>query len=58
LALAGLVALVGWWGQARLRRTIEGELRADLSVTLAANVTALDIWMTDQTKLAAVLAEG
>src|ERR1022692_929218 len=57
LALAGLVAVLGWWGNARLRATIEGELQAQLSATLNANVTALGIWTTNQTRLATSLAE-
>jgi hypothetical protein len=57
LALAGLVALLGWWGNGRLRDTIEGQLKAQLSATLNANVTALGIWTTNQTRLATSLAE-
>src|SRR5881397_2374455 len=57
LAIAGLVALFGWWGHTRLRRTIEEQLKAELSATLDANVTALEIWTTNQAKLATSLAE-
>lgn len=57
LAIAGLVAVFGWWGNERLRATIEGELKAQLTATLNANVTALGIWATDQTRLATALAE-
>ncbi len=57
LALAGLVALLGWWGNGRLRDTIDGQLKAQLSATLNANVTALEIWTTSQTRLAKLLAE-
>lgn len=57
LALAGLVALLGWWGNGRLRDTIDGQLKAQLSATLNANVTALGIWTTNQTRLATSLAE-
>ena len=56
LAIAGLVALFGWWGDNRLRRTIEGQLKSELAVTLDANVTALEIWMTNQTRLANSIA--
>jgi len=56
LAIAGLVALFGWWGNARLRQTIETQLKSDLSATLDANVTALEIWTTNQAKLATALA--
>ncbi len=57
LAIAVLVALLGWWGNGRLRGTIEGGLKAQLSATLKANVTALGIWSTNQTRLATALAE-
>ncbi|HUZ07140.1 MAG TPA: serine/threonine protein kinase [Candidatus Paceibacterota bacterium] len=57
LALAGLVAALGWWGNVRLRDTIDGQLKAQLSATLNANVTALGIWTTNQTRLATSLAE-
>jgi hypothetical protein len=57
LAVAGLVAVFGWWGHARLRQTIEAELKDDLTTTLAANVTALEIWTTNQERLATTLTE-
>jgi len=57
LSLAGLVALTGWWGNVRLRDTIDGQLKAQLTATLNANVTALGIWTTNQTRLATSLAE-
>ena len=57
LAIAGLVALLGRWGNGRLRETIEGQLKAQLTATLNANVTALRIWTTNQTRLATSLAE-
>ncbi len=57
LAIAGLVALFGWWGNARLRDTVKSQLEAKLKSTLEANVTALEIWTTNQTRLAMTLAE-
>ena len=57
LGIAALVALLGWWGNYRLRVTLEGELRTQLAATLNANVTALGIWSTNQTRLATALAE-
>jgi len=57
LAIAGLVAVLGWWGNELLRDTIHNELRAQLAATLNANVTALGIWSTNQTRLAMSLAE-
>lgn len=57
LLIAVLVAAVGWWADRQLRHTIEQELRTDLRATLAANVTALEIWMENQKRMAASLAE-
>ena len=57
LAIAGLVALVGEFGNTWLRRTVETQLKAELGATLEANVTALNIWMTNQSRLAAFIAE-
>ena len=56
LVIAGLVALFGGWGNHELRRTIERQLQAQLTSTLNANVTALEIWTTNQTRLATALA--
>jgi len=57
LFLALLVGGVGWWADRQLRQTIQQELRADLQSTLDANVTALEIWMENQKRIAAGLAE-
>lgn len=57
VVIAVLVALFGWWGHGRLRATIEGQVKAQLTATLNANVTALGIWSTNQTRLALALAE-
>jgi eukaryotic-like serine/threonine-protein kinase len=57
LAIAGLVAVLGWWGDGRLRETIQAQLKAQLTATLNANVTALGIWTTNQTRLATALTE-
>lgn len=57
LAIAGLVAVLGWWSNGLLRETIEAQLQAQLSATLKANVTALEIWSTNQTRLATSLAD-
>jgi plasmid stabilization system protein ParE len=56
LVSAGLVALFGWWGNHELRQTIEQQLQAQLTSTLNANVTALEFWTTNQTRLATELA--
>lgn len=57
LAVALLVAALGWWGNQRLREIIREDLRGDLTATLHANVMALEIWTTNQFKLATALAE-
>jgi hypothetical protein len=57
LLLAVGVALVGWWADHALRQTIHRELGASLEATLDANVTALEIWMENQKRLAAALAD-
>jgi len=57
LVVAGLVALLGWWGNERLHETIADALKSDLSATLDANVTALEIWTTNQMRMASTLAE-
>jgi hypothetical protein len=57
LVTAALVAGFGWWGNSQLRDTVEGGLQAQLSATLNANVTALGIWSTNQTRLATALAQ-
>jgi len=57
LLLAVLVGGVGWWADRELRRSVQQELRDDLQSTLEANVTALEIWMQNQKRLAAALAE-
>ena len=56
LAIAVVVALLGWWGNYRLRDGIEADLKADLTSTLNANVTALEIWTTNQMRIATTLA--
>jgi len=57
LGIALMVALFGGWGNLRLRDTIQDQLRAQLNATLNANVTALQIWTTNQIKFATLLAE-
>ena len=57
LFIAGLVALFGGWGYHKVRQTIEQQLQAQLTSTLNANVTALEIWTTNQMRLAGALAD-
>ncbi|HEX5398720.1 MAG TPA: protein kinase [Verrucomicrobiae bacterium] len=56
LVIAGLVALFGWWAEHELRQTVEHQLQTQLTSALNANVTALEIWTTNQTRLASTLA--
>jgi tRNA A-37 threonylcarbamoyl transferase component Bud32 len=57
LVAALVVACVGWWADRQLRVVMQEELADDLRTTLEADVTALEIWMANQKKIAAVLAE-
>jgi hypothetical protein len=57
LIIALVVAVFGWWGNYRLRETIETQLKDQLNATLDANVTALQIWTTNQVKFATLMAE-
>ncbi len=57
LFAAALVALVAWWSDRAVRRTLGAGLRTALHSGLEANVTALDIWINTQTRLAAVVAD-
>lgn len=56
LVIAAGVAVLGWWGNFQLRDAIESDLKADLQTTLNANVTALEIWATNQMRMATALA--
>ncbi|MCX6930401.1 MAG: serine/threonine protein kinase [Verrucomicrobia bacterium] len=52
-----LVACVGWWADWEIGQVMREELTDDLRTTLSADVTALEIWMANQKRIAAVLAE-
>ena len=56
LATAAVVAFVGSWGQARVREALRRQVQNDLQTTINANVTALEIWVSDQKRLASTLA--
>ncbi len=56
LLAAALVAVAGWWSHRVLRRTLETKLSDELGTVLNANVAALEIWLSTQTRLAGVLA--
>jgi tRNA A-37 threonylcarbamoyl transferase component Bud32 len=57
LLAALLVACVGWWADRQLREVMQEELTDDLRTMLDADVTALEIWMANQKRIAAMLAE-
>ncbi|MGE4182091.1 MAG: serine/threonine protein kinase [Limisphaerales bacterium] len=56
LLVAALIAAFGFWCNARVRKTIESQLKADLTTAIDANVTALEIWITNQFNLATSLS--
>ncbi len=53
---AVLLGLVGAWSLNAVRRTVEAKLTAELGTVLEANVTALEIWVSNQERLAGLLA--
>ncbi|MCB1128492.1 MAG: hypothetical protein KDM81_18495, partial [Verrucomicrobiae bacterium] len=57
LGLAVAVALAGIWGSQRVRATLERMVESELEMTLHANAQALEIWMTNQVRLAMSLAD-
>ena len=57
LVAALVVACVGWWADRQLRQVMQEELTDDLRTMLGADVTALEIWMANQKRIAAMLAE-
>jgi tRNA A-37 threonylcarbamoyl transferase component Bud32 len=57
LVTALVVACVGWWADRQLHEVMEEELTGDLQTMLGADVTALEIWMANQKRIAAMLAE-
>ena len=56
LLVAVLIALVGWWTRHEVLRAIQGKLKGELETVLAANVTALEIWMRNQERMAESIA--
>ena len=57
LLAALVVACVGWWSDWQLGQVMREELEDDLRTMLNADVTALEIWMANQKRIAAMLAE-
>jgi tRNA A-37 threonylcarbamoyl transferase component Bud32 len=57
LVAAALVACVGWWADRRISEALRDELADHLQATRNADVTALEIWMANQKRIAAVFAE-
>lgn len=54
---AVLVACVGWWAEWKISQAMQEELANELRTTLTADVTALEIWMNNQQRIAAMLAD-
>jgi len=57
LLAALVVACVGWWADRQISQVMQEELTDDLQTMLEADVTSLEIWMANQKRIAAVLAE-
>jgi hypothetical protein len=57
LLAAVVVALVGLWAGRQIHEVMNDELADDLQATRNADVTALEIWMANQKRLAAMLAD-
>ncbi len=51
-----LVLLVGAWSNRAVKRTVDAGLQAELQAGLNASVTALEIWINTQIRLASVIA--
>ncbi len=56
LLAAVLLVVVGRWSLTAVHRTVETKLAEELKTTLEANVTALEIWVSNQERLAGLLA--
>lgn len=56
LLAAVLLVVIGNWSLRAVHGTIKAQLAADLKTTLDANVTALEIWVSNQERLAGLLA--
>src|ERR1019366_3243986 len=52
LLAALVVACVGWWADRELSEVMQEELTDDLRTMLDADVTALEIWMANQKRIA------
>ncbi len=56
LVFAAVIAVVGWWTRSEVQKTIQGKLKGELETVLDANVTALEIWMRNQQRMAETIA--
>ena len=56
LLVALLVAISGWWASSTVKSAMQQQLTSELQTILTADVTALDIWITTQRRMALALA--
>lgn len=56
LLVAGLVGVSGWWTSKTVKDAMQQLLKTELQTILSANVTALEIWIITQRKMAVALA--
>lgn len=58
LGILVLIAVVGLWAHLQVEKAIQSRLASELKSTLDANVTALEIWMQTESKLALALSQN
>ena len=56
LLAALILGVIGWWSHDAVRRVVETKLGNELNTILEADVAALEIWVTNQERLAGLLA--
>ena len=56
IAVTLLLALLGWWALRTVKTAVRDKLEQELDTIVAADVTALDIWLQAQLKTAQYIA--
>ena len=51
-----MVAVTGWWCNTEVKRAIENQLSDELESMISADVTALEIWISNQLRFVSMLA--